>query len=432
MVRSLHRRGRQRGQRRPDMLLRGRIDGDAFLGEDGRHPLRRPGALGRIVDPRQRLQRDGMLRPGRQAAAEIVPVAAHGDRRGADRAAEIEGEDLVVAVAAELHRHQRQQHRFAGAGRADDQRVADVADMQAEPERRRAFGLAEQQRRRLEMLIPCRPGPDRRERDHVRQIQRRDRRLADVGVGMAGDGAEPGLERIHPFRHAGEVAALDHLLHEAELLGGETGVLVPDGDGRGDIGLADIVGAQLLQRHVRVGRLVGGVGIDQGRGLVGHHLLDDGGDGLALGEPLPPDLGEQLHRFGLVEQDRAGGPAIREGEPVQLVEDAGMGRGRESDHGERAKMMGAEARLEAAGERLVGEQRIEVHRRLGHADALRTGRDGRVQVGQRVAVIEPGHLGHEALDQLQDAVGPIDEAAQQLPRIDAGLRAALVEPALDA
>ena len=48
-----------------------------------------------------------------------------------------------------------------------------------------------------------------------------------------------------------------------------------------------------------------------------------------------------------------------------------MRRGRESDHGERAQMMGAEARLEAAGERLIGEQRIEVHRRLGHADALR-------------------------------------------------------------
>ena len=109
-----------------------------------------------------------------------------------------------------------------------------------------------------------------------------------------------------------------------------------------------------------------------------------------------------------------------------------MGRGRESNDGERAKMMGAEARLEAAGKRLVGEQRIEVHRRLGHADALLPGRDGRVQVGQRVAVIEPGDLRHEALDQLEDAVGPIDEAAQQLPGIDAGLRAALVEPALDA
>ena len=55
-----------------------------------------------------------------------------------------------------------------------------------------------------------------------------------------------------------------------------------------------------------------------------------------------------------------------------------------------------------------------------------------MQVGQRLAVVEPADLRHEALDQLQHAVGAIDEAAQQLPRIDAGLRAALVEPGLGA
>ena len=132
----LHRRGCQRGERRPDVLLRGRVDGDAFLGEDRRHPLRRPSAFGRIVDLGQRLQRDGVLGSRRQAAAEIVPVAAHGDRRGADGAAEVEREDLAFAVAAKLHRHERQQDGFAGAGRADDQSVADVADVQAQPKRR--------------------------------------------------------------------------------------------------------------------------------------------------------------------------------------------------------------------------------------------------------------------------------------------------------
>ena len=121
-----------------------------------------------------------------ERAAEIVPVAAHRERRGADRAAEIEGEDLRAGVAAELQRHQRQQHALAGAGRADDQRVADIADMEREAERRRAFRPREEQRRRLEMLIPFRPGPDRRERHHVGEIERRDRRLADIGVDMAG------------------------------------------------------------------------------------------------------------------------------------------------------------------------------------------------------------------------------------------------------
>ena len=93
---------------------------------------------------------------------------------------------------------------------------------------------------------------------------------------------------------------------------------------------------------------------------------------------------------GLVEHDRAGRPAIGKGEPVELVEDAGMGRGRESDHGEHAQMRVAEPRLEAAGQRLIGQQRVEMHRHLGHADALALGRDGRMQIGQRLGVIEPG------------------------------------------
>jgi hypothetical protein len=48
------------------------------------------------VDAGQRLKRHRRGAFG-QAAAEIVPVAAHGERRGADRAAEVEGEDLAAA-----------------------------------------------------------------------------------------------------------------------------------------------------------------------------------------------------------------------------------------------------------------------------------------------------------------------------------------------
>jgi hypothetical protein len=44
-----------------------------------------------------------------------------------------------------------------------------------------------------------------------------------------------------------------------------------------------------------------------------------------------------------------------------------------------------------------------------------------MEIGQRLAVIEPGDLGHEALDKLEDAAGAVDEAAQHFPRIDAGV-----------
>src|SRR3546814_9517701 len=73
-----------------------------------------------------------------ETAAKILPVAAHRQRRHPDRAAEIEGEHLAGLIAAELHGDQREQHRFAGAGRSDDQGMADVADMQREAERRRS------------------------------------------------------------------------------------------------------------------------------------------------------------------------------------------------------------------------------------------------------------------------------------------------------
>ena len=287
------------------MILGLRRDADLLARQDRGDPFRRPAAFGGIVDSGQRLQGDRLGRVFRERAAEIVPVAAHRERRGADRAAEVEGENLGAGVAAELQRHQREQHRFAGACRPDDERMADIADMEAEAERRRAFGPREEERRPLEMVVARRAGPDRRERDHVGEVQRRDRRLTDIGVSVPGQRAEPGFDRVDRLDHAGEVAALDDLLDQPQFLVGEARIVVPDGDGRGDVGLADDVGAQLLERGVGVHRLVVGVGVEKRRGLVGHHLLEDRGDRFALGEPLPPDLGQQLRRIGLVEHDRA-------------------------------------------------------------------------------------------------------------------------------
>ncbi len=45
---------------------------------------------------------------------------------------------------------------------------------------------------------------------------------------------------------------------------------------------------------------------------------------------------------------------------------------RETNDGQRAKVMRTEPRLQAAGQGFVHEQRVEVHRRLRHADTLLT------------------------------------------------------------
>ena len=78
------------------------------------------------------------------------------------------------------------------------------------------------------MLVPFRPRPDRRERDHVGEIERRDRRLADIGVDMAGQATEPGLDRVDALGDAGEVAALDDFLDQPQLLVGHARIVIPD------------------------------------------------------------------------------------------------------------------------------------------------------------------------------------------------------------
>ena len=112
------------------------------------------------------------------------------------------GKDLGRRIAAELEGDQGKEDALAGAGWPDHERVPDIADMEREPERRRAFGLGEQERRTAEMLVALRPGPHGRERDHVREIERRDRRLADIGTDVTGQAPEPGLERIDALRNA--------------------------------------------------------------------------------------------------------------------------------------------------------------------------------------------------------------------------------------
>jgi hypothetical protein len=76
------------------MLLHLRRDRDAFAHQDRDDPVGRPGAFIGVVDAGERLERDGGVVAFGQPAAEIVPVAAHGERGGADRTAEVEGEDL--------------------------------------------------------------------------------------------------------------------------------------------------------------------------------------------------------------------------------------------------------------------------------------------------------------------------------------------------
>ena len=143
------------------MVLGLRIDDHILAREDRGQPFGGPCALGGIVDAGERLKLHAVAGLVGKHPAQILPVAAHAERGGADAAPEVEGKDLRPRIAAELHRHQREQHRLARAGRPDDRHMADIADMEGKPERGRAFGPRVEQRGLSEMLVPFRPRPYR-------------------------------------------------------------------------------------------------------------------------------------------------------------------------------------------------------------------------------------------------------------------------------
>ena len=60
---------------------------------------------------------------------------------------------------------------------------------------------------------------------------------------MSRQAAEPGLDRIDPLDHAGEVTPLDDLFDETQLLVGGGGVAIPNCNRRRDEGLSDLIGA---------------------------------------------------------------------------------------------------------------------------------------------------------------------------------------------
>src|SRR3546814_7730464 len=66
-------------------------------------------------------------------------------------------------------------------------------------------------------------------------------------------------------------------------------------------------------------------------------------------------------------------------------------------------------RLQSAGQRRVGEQRIEVDRRPGDGDQMCTRRDRAVQEGQRLATVERATLGHEAGEEDEGTIASGDE-----------------------
>jgi hypothetical protein len=247
-------------------------------------------------------------------------------------------------------------------------------------------------------------GPYRRHRHHVRQVQRRDDGLAHVGVGVARNRRQPRIHGVERFGDGDEAPALDDALHHAQLLVGHGGIGIEHGHRGGDVAEGDLIAAQLLQGRVRIGRLVAGVGIDQRAFLLEDRFAQQRDDVLALGEPLAAQAPQLPFRLGFVQAEKARAPAVGKAQAVEVVQNPRPGRGREAPHRHHAQVLVAQHGRQAADQRGIGQQRVDVERHFGHGHAdsaaSRWWRAGRSASG----VIEPGDFRHHAIEQVEDAI----------------------------
>src|ERR1700754_2185879 len=132
---------------------------DLLTAKDRANPLSSPGSLRQVIYRGERLKLHELRRFAREHPANVMPIATHGDGGSAYRATKIECEYLRSRIAPELKRDQRQQYGFAGARRSNHQSMSDVSNVKGEAKWSRSFRLGQEERRRLEMVVPHLPGP---------------------------------------------------------------------------------------------------------------------------------------------------------------------------------------------------------------------------------------------------------------------------------
>ena len=133
---------RQTGDDFGDAGFHRRRERVVLSGDEVEDELGRPVPFGAIVDARERLEGEvgGVV-------AGLVVGAADGEGGGARGAILVEDDDPGARVALELQRQEGEERALPRAGRADDERVADVLDGEVQAKRRVAGGAAVDVRR---------------------------------------------------------------------------------------------------------------------------------------------------------------------------------------------------------------------------------------------------------------------------------------------
>ena len=158
-------------------------------------------------------------------------------------------------------------------------------------------------------------------------------RLADICVEMSGEAAEPCIYGVHRLPNGHEAAFVQDAFGFPHALINDAPLLIVYDNRRRQKPERNVVGAELLQRGVRIRRLIISVRVYERACFIEQRLLDDCGDGFAFGEPLAAVFGEFGGRPRLVHGDKPRCPAIGKCERIKRIQKAGFACRRKTEDG---------------------------------------------------------------------------------------------------
>ena len=336
------------------------------------------------------------MNAGPRVGADLVVRSAARGTEHVERVALVKREDVRVGIAEMLREQERQQRRFAAAGRSDDQRMADVADVEVQTKRRCARGRRVRERRAVRRIERARllreSRPDGRERQQIGEVERVQQRSADIRNAVAGQRPQERLDGVDVFDARTETGVMDRLEHVARRGIDELGVLIHQHDDARVVAELHRTARRIGQRGNGIGRHRVGVGIDvrrRGAGLLAHEVAQ----ALALLPPARAVAVDPLLRGRRVKQNEAGRPPVAERQAVEEVEDARIALRRKAGDRDRANVAAADARAQAPEEVLRAKDRVEVHRNRRQVDRMVLAGETDHQVAEQLVVDVPAPEG---------------------------------------
>ena len=262
--------------------------------------------------------------------------------------------------------------------------------MEIEPERRGAVCQENRQRRRIRRIERAwargRARPDGVQRQQICKVQRGNKRAPDVGIGVAGQRAEPGFQGVDAFQTAAEALSLDGTTQFTGIVLERVQVIIHQDDDRGQIASAHISGL-----HIGLGLFCvlahdKRVPIDLGVRAI-EELVKKSNDTLI---PALDVVGDFLFRVELFETDEAARPAQFKGQRVQGGKHGWPAFLRQAVNGQHGQMLLLKAifqtRDQTANQVARTYERVQIHGRIRDAHGLEMPGHAELKVAQEIGM----------------------------------------------